>query len=230
MMSIFSGVGRIWRSELGIARWVRVLARLGEVVAGRLRAWIIGWPRGFVGSLPRIIGTAFINAGPHCSVGRFAWIEVVLDPEKPPPRLVLGARFCASERLHIACSNRVEIGVDCLLGSGVHITDHNHGGYKGKLQCRPEEAPIKRPLVSSGSVVIGDRVWIGDNCVIIGPARIGDGAIIGANSVVLSNVPPDVIVAGAPARIIKRYNQLTGQWERTQMPDHTFIHEPLNKI
>jgi lipopolysaccharide O-acetyltransferase len=118
--------------------------------------------------------------------------------------LELGARFSASERLHIACSNRIVLGIDCLLGSGVHITDHNHGNYKGAAQSHPDVAPIVRPIVSGGPVVIGDRVWIGDNCVIIGSVKIGEGAVIAANS-----------VAGAPARVIKLFDSVRGEWERT---------------
>jgi lipopolysaccharide O-acetyltransferase len=176
---------------------------------------VIGWPQGFVGAAPRVIGTAFIHAGPRCSVGRFAWIEIVVDADAPPPRLELGARFSASERLHIACSNRIVLGIDCLLGSGVHITDHNHGNYKGAAQSHPDVAPIVRPIVSGGPVVIGDRVWIGDNCVIIGSVKIGEGAVIAANSVVTTDVPARAIVAGAPARVIKLFDSVRGEWERT---------------
>lgn len=219
-MPNLASIGRVWRAERGIARFVRVLSRFGELYAGRWRAWVLGWPGGFVGAAPRVIGTASIVAGHQCSVGRFAWIEVVADtqPGAPPAKLELGARLTASERLHIACSNRVVVGVDCLLGSGVHITDHNHGSYGGTTQSRPDEAPVARSIVSSGPVVIGDRVWIGDNCVIIGPARIGEGAIVGANSVVTSDVPSGAIVAGAPARVIKLFSSSHGKWERVPKP------------
>jgi len=50
--------------------------------------------------------------------------------------------------------------------------------------------------------------------VIIGPATIGRGAIVGANSVVRGVVPPNSIVAGAPAKLIKIFNPKTGKWDR----------------
>jgi lipopolysaccharide O-acetyltransferase len=62
--------------------------------------------------------------------------------------------------------------------------------------------------------VIGENVWIGDNSVILGPATIGRGAIVGANSVVRGVVPPDTIVAGAPAKPIKIFNPKTGTWDK----------------
>jgi len=202
-------------AERGWAKIARLLLRAEERVGGRWRAFIVGWPQGFIGAGPRIIGTAYIHAAPQSSVGRHAWIEAVAQFENltTVPRIELGERFSASERLHIACVNRVTFGYDCLLGSSVHITDHNHGCYKGITQSHPDLAPIARPLVSGGIVEIGNRVWIADNCVVIGPARIGDGSIVGANSVVTGNVPAGVMVAGTPARIIKSFNLLSGQWE-----------------
>lgn len=52
-------------------------------------------------------------------------------------------------------------------------------------------------------VVIGNDVWIGCNCIILGGVRIGDGAIIGAGAVVTKDVAPYSIVAGVPAKVIK---------------------------
>lgn len=221
---IFSSIRRLMLAERGAAKFARPLLRVGERLGGQWRAFIVGWPQGFVGSRPRIVGTAYIQAAPHCSVGRHAWIEVIVQNEDSIhlPQIKIGGRFSASDRLHIACVNRVEFGSDCLLGSSVHITDHNHGCYKGDMQSHPNQAPIARSLVSGGAVEIGNRVWIGDNCVILGPVKIGDGSIIGANSVVTGYVPAGVIVAGAPARIIKSFNSSTGEWESTARQSSKF--------
>ena len=215
-MGILLSIQRLMIVERGWAKLARPLLRVGERLGGLWRAFLVGWPEGFVGSGPRIMGTAYIFAAPHCSVGRHAWIEVIVQTGNltQHPKIELGERFTASERLHIACVNKVTFGSDCLLGSSVHITDHNHGCYKGSTPSHPDSAPIARPLVSNGTVEIGHRVWIGDNCVIVGPAKIGDGCIIGANSVVTGQVPSGVMVAGTPARIIKSFNLSNGQWEQ----------------
>ena len=55
-----------------------------------------------------------------------------------------------------------------------------------------------------GDTVVGNDVWIGQNATILAGVRIGDGAIIGCNSVVGSNVPPYTIVAGNPAKPIRK--------------------------
>ncbi len=54
-----------------------------------------------------------------------------------------------------------------------------------------------------GDVTIGSDVWIGHGATIIGPAVIGDGAIIGASALVLGDVPPYAVVGGIPAKILK---------------------------
>ena len=56
-------------------------------------------------------------------------------------------------------------------------------------------------------MVIGDNVWLGANCVIFPGVTIGDGSVVATSSVVTSDVPPNTLVAGYPARRIK---QLTG--------------------
>ena len=64
---------------------------------------------------------------------------------------------------------------------------------------------------------IGNDVWIGSNSVVLGGVSIGDGAVVGAGSVVTRNVPPYAIVAGNPARILRyRPIQAKGWWNLTK--------------
>ena len=74
------------------------------------------------------------------------------------------------------------------------------------------EPPARDDLPFRGNTVIGNDVWIGQNAVILPGVHIGDGAIVGANSVVGSNILPYTVAAGNPARAIrKRFdNELIG--------------------
>jgi acetyltransferase-like isoleucine patch superfamily enzyme len=74
----------------------------------------------------------------------------------------------------------------------------------------PEAKLIKGHPSSNGDVIIGNDVWIGDNAIILSGVSLGDGATIGAYSVVTNNVDPYAIVAGNPARLIrKRFDDST---------------------
>ena len=92
------------------------------------------------------------------------------------------------------------IGNGVLTGRFVLITDNAHGGTaKEELVI----APASRTIVSKGEVVIGNNVWLGDKVTILPGIHIGDGAVIGANSVVTKNIPAYAVACGNPARIIK---------------------------
>ncbi len=185
------------------------------IIEGKVLAYLVGWKKSYVGRGSRVIGTRFITVAEGVSVGRYAWIEALtkFGDFECLPMIKIGQGFHASERLHISAINRIEIGYNCLFGSCVYISDHNHGSYKGAEQSHPSEPPVLRRLVSSGPVYIGCNVWIGDNVTIIGSIQIGSGVVIGANSVVTSDVPDNVIIAGTPAKIIKKFNSKSNQWE-----------------
>ena len=61
-----------------------------------------------------------------------------------------------------------------------------------------------RLVVSKGSVIIGNNVWIGDKATILPNVTIADGAVIAANSVVTKDVPAYSVVAGNPAKVVKQ--------------------------
>ena len=116
------------------------------------------------------------------------------------------------DNVHVVASERVVIGANCLMASKVFISDTAHGSYRGANQSRPDSDPAARPL-SSRPVHIGDNVWLGENVCVLAGVTIGDGAIVNANSVVTHDVPPGTIVAGAPARVVKRWSEHTSSWD-----------------
>ena len=66
------------------------------------------------------------------------------------------------------------------------------------------EPPAETDLPLKGDTIVGNDVWIGQNAVILPGVHIGDGAIIGANSVVGSDVAPYTIVVGNPAKFLRK--------------------------
>jgi len=193
----------------------RLMSCAYRLLEGRVYAYIIGWKKCHVGHGFKIIGSKYISVGEGSSFGAGAWIDAVSKymEYSYDPKIKIGKNFQASQKLHLSAIGHLEIGDDCLFGSSVYVSDHNHGSYRGDLQSQPQIPPVERGLFSAGSVKIGSNVWIGDNVVILGGVVIGNGAIVGANSVVTKNVPENTIVAGSPLRVIKRFNEGTKTWD-----------------
>jgi len=91
----------------------------------------------------------------------------------------------------IAAKKRIYIGNKTLIGDQTLILDSNWHGIDGNN-------------VESGAVEIGDHVWIGERVIILKGVTIGDDSIIGAGSVVTKDVSKNVIVAGNPAKYIRK--------------------------
>jgi len=71
-----------------------------------------------------------------------------------------------------------------------------------------------RQGVQTDQVIIGKNVWIGANSVILPGVKIGDNSVIGAGSTIIEDIPSYSVAVGNPAKIIKKYNFQTKQWDR----------------
>jgi acetyltransferase-like isoleucine patch superfamily enzyme len=170
----------------------------------------------YLGPRCLVRGSKFIKFGSGVYATSNLWLEAVTAyrDQRFTPSIAIGDGASFSDGVHISCIERVVVGNDVLMGSHIYISDHNHGLYKGPAQSQPSETPTHRQLGGGGPVVIAHNVWIGDNVVILGPANIGAGAILAANSVVRSDVLPGSIVGGIPARVLKQFQTASGTWEK----------------
>lgn len=144
-------------------------------------------------------------------------VNVRLDafaPRGSPPVLQIGRHVQINDSVHIGAIEQVIIGDYTLIASRVFISDHNHGNYQTpEAASAPDIPPAIRPL-SSKSVHIGCNVWLGEQVCILSGVTIGDGAIVGANSVVTHNIPANSIAAGNPARVIRLFDAVTQTWKK----------------
>jgi acetyltransferase-like isoleucine patch superfamily enzyme len=116
----------------------------------------------------------------------------------------------------IICRSRVTIGNDVTIAWGVCIYDHDSNALDWRQRARmvahfhdtygqPDcYDRIDWSGVATAPIVIEDRAWIGFDAVILKGVRIGEGAVVGARSLVTHDVEPYTLVAGNPARVIKR--------------------------
>lgn len=109
--------------------------------------------------------------------------------------------------------NKISIGNFCSIARNVTFQEYNHN-YKMlttyMVRLNIENKKFEDDIVSKGAITIEHDVWIGTECVILSGVTIGTGAVIAANSVVVTNIPPYAIAAGSPAKVIKfRFNKET---------------------
>lgn len=135
--------------------------------------------------------------GDNCSINGYSTFGAAAINDNPI--LVVGNNTTLAYEVTISVGERVEIGDNCLIADRVFIAD-NHGHPVDPERRRqmtkvfPEEIkPVK----------IGNNVWIGYQSVILRGVTIGDNSIVGANSVVTKDVPPNTVVAGNPAAIVR---------------------------
>lgn len=99
------------------------------------------------------------------------------------------------------------------------------GGMEHSYWAPSTSTQLCGELCISGKITkIGNDVWIGANCVIRQGITIGNGAVIGAGSVVLKDVPANTIVAGVPAKFIKKRMD-DDKWQRVKESNY-WMHEP----
>ena len=196
---------------LGDELWTRARG----LVRGRLLGRQLRTQGLHIGRYARLRGLRYMQIGRDFQAGDSLWIEAVARYESQvfAPRIVIGDSVRVSQWVHIAATNSVEIGDHCLIGSKVIITDHAHGQY-AKRHSSPLEPPAVRQLDHDRKVVIGRNVWLGDGVVVMPDVTIGEGCVIGANSVVSRDIPPFSMAVGAPATPIKRYDFSTHEWEK----------------
>ena len=139
------------------------------------------------------------NFSGGCDIALWSWNAVNIKGDDC--KLIIKNNVSITDRCIISAANRMEIGNGCLLGRDTFITDNSHGENISinELNISPHE----RNIFSKGTVIIGDNVWTGKNVCIMPNVKIGNGAIIGANSVVTHNIPPYSVAVGSPAKVIK---------------------------
>ena len=116
---------------------------------------------------------------------------------------------------HFYATRRIVLGAKVLTANNVYISDNLHG-YRD-----PEAAVLDQPVEQLNDVEIGDGSWLGHNVCVLG-AKVGRHCVVGANAVVTRDVPDYSVAVGAPAVVIRRYDEESATWRRTR-PDGTFL-------
>jgi len=149
-----------------------------------------------VGPLVRAYGRVYVRNSGELRVGarvrlvgrRYPTLISVFEGG----RLEIGEGTFVNYGADLAATSCVTIGRDCLIGTHCVLLDNDFHDLHDR-ELRP----------AGRTVVIEDRVWLGNRVVVLPGVTIGTGSVVGAGSVVTKDVPPKSVVAGNPARVIR---------------------------
>jgi acetyltransferase-like isoleucine patch superfamily enzyme len=121
-------------------------------------------------------------------------IRLTIWPQKKGDGYIrIGDYSLISPGVRIGAAVGIDIGPNCMLASKVYVTDSDWHGVYDRLAAG-----------KSQPVALAANVWVGDSAILCKGVQIGANSIIGAGAVVVSDVPPNSIYAGNPARLIKK--------------------------
>jgi len=122
-------------------------------------------------------------------------------------RLFIHEDVTIGQNFLVTCMGDLHIGSGTTISGGVLVTDIDH-------EYRDVNLPVhKQPMIYSRSE-LGRNCFVGMGARLQAGTVLGDGCIVGSNAVVRGTFPPHSVLAGVPARIVKRYNPETEKWDR----------------
>jgi acetyltransferase-like isoleucine patch superfamily enzyme len=185
MSPIQTGLGFLYRASLGLkSRWRNLYYRaLGVKISGYVRLQAVQIPRNWsditLGSLASLDhGVVLLCSGPVRG-----------------DKLVIGPRTYVNRYTMFDAHEHLEVGQACMIGPHCYFTDANHGVAS--------DLPVRQQRMQAAPLIIEDNVWVGAGVVVLAGTRVGRGAVIGAGSVVTSDIPPNVVAVGVPAQVLR---------------------------
>jgi maltose O-acetyltransferase len=112
-------------------------------------------------------------------------------------KIAVGRRVAINVGTYIDAGGGLSIGDHVMIGPNCVISTRDHG-------MDPTAGPMCFQPVQYGAITIGDDVWFGANCFVRRGITIGNGAVIAAGTIVLSDVPPGCIFGGVPGRVLRQ--------------------------
>ncbi|OIV37610.1 acyltransferase [Mangrovactinospora gilvigrisea] len=193
-----------------VHRTERLVRRVGAITAerpgghrfGRLDGGTtLAWPQG------TLFGERWISIGAYCVVAEQVTLTAGLAPgdelDSEDPILEIGDGCVIGRGSHLVGRTGIALGDHVYLGPGVYITDHNH-------TYTDTAAPIGTQWPVFAPVRIGAGSWLGANAVVLPGTVLGRNTVVAAGCIVRGEFPDHAVLAGVPARMVRRYDPAEG--------------------
>ena len=129
-------------------------------------------------------------------IGRWVWVGHGTKLRVHEGEVRIGAKTVMGQECTISAFQHVSIGRECIVADRVMLIDFDHGIVE-------VERPIRLQGIYKRDVRVGHNVWIGYGACILRGVVVGDNSVVGTSAVVTKEVPPNAIVGGIPARVIR---------------------------
>jgi acetyltransferase-like isoleucine patch superfamily enzyme len=159
---------------------------------------------------PLFITPEFIQIGDRVEIwkdGRFEGVENYSGVDYCP-LIIIEDGVTFQQRCHVAAADTLIVGKNSTISFDVMITDIDHQYQDIDVRI------LNQPLIVN-QTRIGENCFVGAGSKILGGTILGKHCVVGANSVVRGYFPEYSVIVGIPAKIVKRYNKITGKWVRT---------------
>lgn len=150
-------------------------------------------------NFPLILGYGSIVLGDRVRIGGNVTL-IASYKVNPDPTIVIGNDVYLGYATLFSCADLIVIGNRALIAERVTIFDNNNHPLDPIARAR--NLPVEKENIAP--VKIEDDVWIGAGATILKGVTVGYGAVIATNAVVTHDVPPLTVVAGNPARVVKK--------------------------
>ncbi len=191
----------------GIVRWVRFVRRNRLFLP---RYWVLGlrylWRFKIRNRHILTHGMVFVARGAevtcrrglgHLELGRWVWIGTGNAIRCHEGFMRIGDKTVFGSNVTVDGYLDVDIGPECLIAEGAFVTDFDH-------EYRDPGVAIRRQGIVKSRTTIGGDCWIGYGATILRGSKVGRGSVVGARSLVRGEVPSYSVVAGTPARVVRR--------------------------
>jgi lipopolysaccharide O-acetyltransferase len=145
----------------------------------------------------RLDGEKRIVVGDRVFIGPGSWLQALDDGENKSIAVSIGGGTSMAGACVISAVRSVQLEDNVLLARNVYISDHIHRYTRRDVPVMAQGVDKIEP------VLIRRGAWLGQNVVVCPGVTIGQGAVIGANSVVVQDIPDFSVAVGAPARVVK---------------------------
>ena len=129
--------------------------------------------------------------------------------------LVVAIKISVAKTATLSIGNYVYMnaGTSIEAWNGVQIGDHVFMAPFASIIDNDRHEVEPGAVLYKGPTIVGNNVWLGRNAAVMPGVTVGDGSVIGVNSVVTRDIPPNSFAAGAPARVIRKL-EIPGGWVR----------------